>query len=146
MAYILTTENVGTRIYQEIIDLVSRSDDETVEAAINAAIAEAAGYMSRYDIDKILGTASDDAEIQDANLLSKLKDLFAWHFIALANPNMDYTAAHDRYVLAIDYFKQVQKGTIAPKDWPYLDTTDQTAPPDGDSIYHISNTKRNNYY
>ncbi|MFN4249279.1 MAG: hypothetical protein ACK4EY_16245 [Flavipsychrobacter sp.] len=146
MAYILTTTNVAQRLYQEIIDEISRSNTATVQAAIDASIQEAAGYMSRYDIDKVLGTPTTNATITDANLLSKLKDLFVWNFIALAAPNIDYEDAKARYEMAIkNYFQQLGK-LVIPKDWPYRDTTQDTATPQGKAVGWNSNPKRSNHY
>lgn len=146
MAYILTLANVSQRLYQEIIDEISRADTNTVQQAIDAAIGEAAGYMSRYDIPKILGSTNTNAVITDATLLSKVKDLFVWHFMALATPNIDYDDAKTRYEMAIDnYFEQLGKKVI-PYNWPYRDTAQDTPTPAGKQVTWNSNGKRRNHY
>lgn len=147
MAFILTTTNVQQRMYPEIIAEISRADTATVQAAIDAALDEAKGYLSRYDTAQILGTVSTNATVNDRNLLSKLKDLFAWHFIALANPNIDYDATQQRYIMAIEkYFERVQSGKIVPEGWPYKDTSTLPAMPEGLEVTYKSNPKRNNHF
>lgn len=147
MAFILTPANVTTRLYQEVIEEITRADASIVQASIDAALDEAAGYLGNFDIDKILGTATTNATVTDANLLSKLKELFVWHFIGLANPSIDYAAAQERYLMTIEkYFEKVQSGKITPKGWPYKDVTTEDTPPEGNEVSWSSNKKRSNHF
>ncbi|MFN4249070.1 MAG: hypothetical protein ACK4EY_15185 [Flavipsychrobacter sp.] len=149
MAYILTSTNVTKRLYPEVIDEISRADASIVQAAIEAAIDEAAGYMDRFDVDKILGTPTVNAVVSDGNLLAKLKDLFVWHFIAIGNANIEYGPAQERYMMAIEkYFERVQAGKIMPDKWRthYRDISADPAPPDGLQVTAKSNNKRRNQF
>lgn len=148
MAYIIQIADVYKHIYQETVDEITRGDNTIIQYALDTAIAEAAGYLNnKYDVDKLLGTSGTNATVTDVNLKSKLLDLVRWHICGLGNANIEYDAAHNRYMMAIEkYFEKVQQGKLAPLNWPFRDTTLDAAPPEGDAIHHSSNTKRNNHF
>lgn len=73
-----------------------------------------------------------------------IKNIATWHLLNLANPNINYESAKGRYDEAIDSLKRIQKGLADPK-WPYMDTTDETAPTSDQVTIH-SNPPRKNYY
>ena len=52
MAY-LTTEDMYTHIYQENIETISHGDEAIMLSAIDAAIEEASGYLTKYDTQAI---------------------------------------------------------------------------------------------
>lgn len=52
MAY-LTTEDMYTHIYQENIETICRGDEAVMLSAIDAAIEEASGYLTKYDTQTI---------------------------------------------------------------------------------------------
>ena len=139
MAY-LEKEDLYSHIYEENLDQITRDDDDKADAAIEAAVAEAKGFLNKYDLTKLF-----DGSVTDANLKMKVKDLAAWHLIVAANPNIDYAKFEGRYMLAIDkYFKLIQCGKISPEGWIFRDTTDQEEA-NGSAVEWSSNKKRRNY-
>jgi hypothetical protein len=108
----LAAADFNSILYPEIITAVSRGDTTLLTSAINAGIEEARGYLlPRYDADAALNAEADD---RNPILLVYVKDLVVWHFIALANPNIEITLREDRYKTALNWFKAVQAGTTNP--------------------------------
>ena len=52
MAY-LEVEEMTTHIYEEDMDTISHGDDAAMMSAIDAAIDEVQGYLTKYDTGKI---------------------------------------------------------------------------------------------
>lgn len=142
---IITSADLTTNIYSEIVTEITRSDTTISDRAVNAAILEAKMYLAKYDLVQLFGTDSTSPSIQDEYLKSLVKDLACWHLIRLSNTGVDYTTYRTAYQDAIAALKVIQNGEAQPQGWPYLDTTGETAPP-GDAIKWNSNPKRNNYY
>jgi hypothetical protein len=141
----LSSEELNTHLYQEIIDAVSRREDEQEEltilqASIDAALSEVKGYLSDYDIATIFDAEDDD---RHPLLLTFAKDITIWHFLNLSNPSADLALRKARYDRAIEWLKGVQKGIIIP------DLPKPAEPTDGTqtgSIRFGSNTPRENHY
>lgn len=134
----LTATDFNTHVDAEIVNAITNGQTNILPAAINAAIAEAKGYMSRYAYETIFANTAD---ARDPILLMYVKNMARWHFIALANPNIDYEDTKQRYADAIKWLDKVQQGKIAPIGWPPA-----TLPIDTDTFFHIrGNEKRNNY-
>ena len=142
---IITSADLATNIYAEIITEITRSDNTIADRAITTAIQEAKMYLGRYDLVQLFGTDTLPPVIQDEYLKSLVKDLACWHLLRLSNVGIDYTAFRTAYQDAIGTLKNIMIGQAQPQGWPYLDTTAESAPP-GDSINWSSNPKRNNYY
>ena len=85
MAY-LTTEDMYTHIYQENIETICRGDEAVMLSAIDAAIEEASGYLTKYDTQTIF---SATGSARNAILLLFVKDIAAWHFVNLCNAGVD---------------------------------------------------------
>jgi phage gp36-like protein len=139
MAY-LTPNELNTHLHGEIMDAVQREDDSIMQAAIDAAISEMRGYLSYYDVAAILATTGKSRE---PILLLYTKDIAVWHFINLANPNIEMELRQIRYDRAITWLRDVQKGVVVP-NLPVPVTTDETA--QIGKIKFGSNTKRNTHY
>lgn len=147
MAFLITTNDLKTHIYNDIVDEITREDADITQRAIDTALDEAAGYMSRYDIDQLLGTAEADPTIVDNNLKSKILDLVKWHLVQLGSPNIEYGGAKDTYVMTLEtYFQRLQAGKIMPRNWPYLDTTTLPDPPQGIEVTWQSNKRRRQHW
>jgi phage gp36-like protein len=134
----LEIEDFNTTLYDEIIDAVSREDDSILQAAIDAAISEAKGYLIDYDIPTIFSATKHD---RHPLLLTFLKDIAVWHFITVGNPTADYDLRKTRYERAISWLKAVQKREISP-DLP------SSVSPDDEKGYIVfgSNLRRENHY
>jgi phage gp36-like protein len=138
MPFLSKTE-LTTHIYAEVMDAITNSDDSKITAAIDAAIGEAKGYMSKFDHATIFAKTAGD---RDPILLLNVKDIAKWHFIQLANPNIDWEAANERYKSAVRWLEKITMGRIVPVGWPIA-----VEPGIGD-FFHVSSTrpKRNNNY
>lgn len=141
MAYLTATE-INTHLYGEVVDEIERHPTLTplLDEAIKAAIAEAKSYLSAYDKSSIFDATGDD---RNPILLLYTKDIAVWHYIQLANPDIDYDARETRYKMAIDWLGKVQSGKTVP-ELP-VPTVENTTTGEG-FIKFGSNPKRNNYY
>lgn len=110
MAY-LTPQEINTHLYDEVVAEISRDDLTKLQIAINAAIAEAKGYLKQYDADTIFAANVDD---RNPILLLYVKDIAVWHFIVISNPAVEWQARKDRYDLAIKWLEKVQAGKTNP--------------------------------
>jgi len=134
----LLEADLKTHLYTEQITTISRSDSTLIDEAIAAAIGEAKGYLSRYDIDTIF---AETGSARDKTLLMWLKDIATWHFITLANAAADDDFRESRYNSAIKWLKDVQSGKTVPYGWPLNTTTGL------DTSFHVtSETKRETKY
>jgi hypothetical protein len=154
----ITVTELKTHLYPEIVNEVARypamtdaeepepTDPEQNEIALEAiktAISEATGYMSRYDTTIIFNAAGEG---RDAHLVNIIKDMAVWHFIVLANANVELALREKRYDNAIEYLVRVQSGKVVP-DWPYVpQNSSLPGGGAGQSIKFNSNNKRRNHY
>jgi phage gp36-like protein len=136
----LSPVELSTHIRSELVDLITENYNATLQAAIDAAISEMRGYISFYDVPAILATTGTARE---PILLLYTKDIAIWHFIQLANPNIDMELRQLRYDKALDWLKGVQKGTIVP-NLPLPASTDTTV--QSGKIKFGSNKVRNTHY
>jgi phage gp36-like protein len=136
----LTQAELKTHLYGENIKAITRDDNTIVVAAIDAAIAEAKGYLAAFDIATIFAATSTS---RNALLLTFVKDIAAWHLVVLSNAGVELQLRQDRYERAITWLKAVQKGDIAP-DLPKAE--DEDGEPTGNPIIYGSNEKRNQHY
>ena len=134
--YISPTE-ITTHLGAEQIEAISDGDSTMLQAAIDAAIVEAKGYLSAFDIEAELfktGTARNPL------LIIFIKDIAVWHFINICNVNTSMELRQDRYERSIAWLRAVQKGEVKP-NISELPTDEQAA-----IITYSSNQKRNNHY
>lgn len=137
----LTEDDFKTRAYQEKLDAISEGDDALLPNAINAAIAEAKLYLSRFDLEDLFGKTDDD---RDPILLVWCKDIALWQFIGLANPGIDYEDCQTRRNNAIKSLKEIQASTGVPIGWKLL-AVDSNGYNPSTSMHVSSNPKRNTY-
>lgn len=135
-------EDLVTHIREEILDAIDRGDNTLIPMQIEAAVAEAKSYCSRFDVDTIF---ADDDAFGDANLLDKVKDIACWKIIKLANPNIKIELFRANYEDAIEWFKLVQSGKADP-DWPVEAEDTDTDIKEGSQVQLSSNTARNNHF
>lgn len=113
----ITKEDLATHIYPEGMATISREDDKHIEEAILSAIQEASLYLSRYNTQAIF-EAVDPERANYTNLITYIKDIAKWHFIAVANVTVDLELAELRYDRAIKALMQISRTTIP--GWPLL--------------------------
>jgi phage gp36-like protein len=138
MAFLTITE-LKTHLYNENVDVISRSDDTIVQAAIDAAIAEAKGYLAAFDVTTVFAATGSS---RNALLLVFVKDIATWHFIVLCNAGVEMELRQDRYERAVAWLKAVQKGDIAPDLPAAIEADGETR----GVIIFGSNTKREQHF
>lgn len=143
MAFLTPTE-LDTHLYGEVRTEIHRGQESILQAAIDAAIEEVKSYLSAYDtVAAFAATGSN----RNALLLLYTKDIAVWHYIQLANPNVEMELRQLRYENAIAWLSKVQKGQATPSlpyPTPPVDTNG-----DGHSDGYIkwgSNLKRINNF
>ena len=114
----VSPEEIYTHLYPESVTAIQGDDERMLQMAIDAAVAEASGYLHRFDKDKIFKAEPDD---RNALLMYWVKDIAVWHYINIANPGVDWEVRERRYNAAIAWLKGVQKGDIVPDLPPATD-------------------------
>lgn len=143
MAY-LTLQELSTHLHDEQVETITRGDNTIAQAAIDAAMAEARGYLTRFDTARIFSASGSK---RNQLLLIFVKDIAVWHLINLCNAGSDLPLRQDRYERAIDWLKAVQRGDVSP-DLPERDTVggeNEKNNPIGPIAYG-SNPKRTQHY
>lgn len=110
MAY-LTIQELNTHLHDEQVETITRGDNTIAEAAIDAAIAEARGYLTRFDTSRVFSASGTK---RNQLLLIFVKDIAVWHLINLCNAGNDLEFRQDRYERAVDWLKGVQRGDVSP--------------------------------
>lgn len=142
MAFI-SPDELGTHLYSENIETITRDNNAILLAAIDTAIAEAYGYLGSYDREQIFSAKGDN---RNALLLTFVKDIAVWHFLCLSNAGVEMQLRQDRYERAIAWLKAVQKSEIKP-NLPTKDDADNDGKPDGVGEYIFgSNPKRSQHF
>ena len=130
-------EELTTHLGADQIEAISDGDNTMLQAAIDAAVSEAKGYLTAYDSAAEFSKSGTD---RNALLVIFIKDIAVWHFVNICHVNTSLELRQDRYERAVSWLKAVQKGEVKP-DLSELPTDQQAA-----IITYNSNTKRNNHY
>jgi phage gp36-like protein len=129
---LVTVEELGkTSLYSEIIQQITRGDQEAAELQILAAESLVRSYMSRYDNDSIFGTTNSEPTYTgaDVELIKKVvKIISSYYLVRMANPNVDIELFRADYEDALTWLKDLQAGNVNP-DLPYKPES-----PDGDNV------------
>ncbi len=141
----LIIEDLYTHLHPEVIAEITRDDDAIVEKAIDAAISEAAMYLSRYDLVQLFGESHTPPTITDEYLKTIVKTLACRHLALLCGTGTHHDALRTAYTDAIASLKAIMTGQAQPAGWPYAADTAQNLP-NGNAISWHSNPRRNNYY
>ncbi len=141
MANFLTQGELKTHLYDEVVNEITRNDDSIIDDAINTAIDEMKGYLSKYDVATCIDNVPPDS--RNKKLLSVCKDIAAWQLINLCNVTINYDVRRDLYEDAIKWLAGVQAGKIVP-DLPLAVVGSSTTPVS--PIKWSSNAKRNNHF
>lgn len=118
MAFI-SKEDLESHIYPEGMNAISRDDDTKVQEAIDSALLTAAQYLSRYDVTAIYATEAAADKAKYSNLITYIKDIAKWNFIAVANVTVDLDLAERRYTGALRELKDIRANIQA--GWPLLE-------------------------
>jgi len=133
----IATDELTTHLGVEQIEAISDGDSTMLQAAIDAAVAEAKSYLKAYDIEAELAKAGTS---RNALLIIFIKDIAVWHFVNICHVNTSMELRQDRYERAVSWLRAVQKCEVKP-DLPELPAGEQAA-----IISFSSNKKRNNHY
>lgn len=141
MAYLEISE-MTTHIYQEDMETISHGDDAAMMSAIDAAIEEVQGYLTKYDTGKIFAARGKE---RNPILLLFVKDIAAWHFCNICNAGVDIDMREKRYDRAVEWLKNNQN-----KKNPSLPAAPETdgghCPQCATDIAFGSNRKRDNHF
>lgn len=137
----LSIDEMKTHLYTDNITVISEGDNTILISAIDAAIAEARGYLANYDRDKIFNSEGPE---RNPLLLLFVKDIATWHYVNLCNAGTDIRLREFRYSRAIDWLKAVQAGKVSP-NLPIVDEDgDGVSDHPGEYLFG-SNPKRNQH-
>lgn len=136
----LEVSELTSHVRSESLASIIRDDEAIAQAAIDGAISEAKGYLSRFDTAIIFGAVTD---ARHQLLVIFLKDIAVWHLVNICNPNIDLKLRKERYDRAIKWLEGVQRGNIVP-DLPLA--VDDEGITTGDIIMYGSNAKRTNHF
>jgi phage gp36-like protein len=142
MANFLTAGELKSHIYEEIANEITRNDDSIIDDAINIAVDEMKGYLTKYNVAACIDTVLPAN--RHAKLLAICKDLACWYLITLCNVNIDYDKRMDIYDRAIEWLKGVQQGKIVPA-LPLAIVPNSSPATPVTPIKWQSNPKRNNH-
>lgn len=143
MANFLKASEIKSHMYEEVANEITRNDDSIIEDAIDTAIDEMKGWLSKYDIENYLNTIAPN--LRNKKLLNISKDMSVWYLIHLCNVTIDYNKWRELYDDATTWLSQVQKGQI-------VLNLPQAVVPGSDPVQAVSpikwksNQKRNNHF
>jgi phage gp36-like protein len=123
---LVTVEELSkTSLYEEIIQQITRGDNEAATLQILAAESLVRSYMSRYDNDAIFGTTESEPTYTgaDVELIKKVVKIIAsYYLVRLSNPNIGIELFRADYEDAITWLKDLQAGNVNP-NLPYKPDT-----------------------
>lgn len=139
----LEIQEMFTHIYPEDMEVISRGDDAAMLSAIDAAVEELSGYLTKYDAQKILGAKGTE---RNPILLLFAKDIAAWHFCNLCNAGVDLDLREKRYDRAIEWLKNNQNKQNPNLPAARNTTSDCGCPKCRSAFDWGSNPKRDNHF
>lgn len=135
----LLITDFNTHLYTEIINTISRDNDNLLQEAIDAAEGQAKGYLSRFDVSNLFSQTGGD---RDKTLLMYLKDIAVWHYLPVGNPSVDIEYRKQRYQDALQELMKIQSGKVTPYGWKLASEETQ----DNSIISVSSNRKRTTHF
>ncbi|MDR0814769.1 MAG: DUF1320 domain-containing protein [Bacteroidales bacterium] len=147
---LVTVQELGqTSLYPEIINKITRNNQESAEMQILAAESYVRSYMSKYDLKAIFGTADTEPTFTgaDVNLIKKMVKIIAsYYLVRLANPNVNIELYRADYEDALLWLKDLQSGAVNPT-LPYMEDDPNTPEIEGGSdVAWNSNPQRKNFF
>jgi phage gp36-like protein len=126
-------------VHAEILNALTREDNEVLALLVERAVAEMEGYLSaRYDTAAIF-TARGADRLQIVVMMCV--DIAVYHAYCLANPIKLSAMRKERYERAVDWLKAVQKGTTSIAGAPVVPDREVLT-----GFYFSSNRKRCNHF
>lgn len=128
MSEFIQTSDYNASIHREIIETITRGDDEVVEICEDRAVDEMRSYLSgRYDCDAIFAARGVE---RNTLILMMAIDITMYHIFSIHNPQKLSQVRVDRYNRAVEWLKAVASGKISIADAPLLpeETLKKNAP------------------
>lgn len=98
-------------LYDYQLQQIIENDTDIAAMAIEAAVEEVRSYLDvRYDCDKIFAATGTD---RNALIVEMLKNIALYNIVRLANVDIIYEKARERYDRAVEYFDRVASGKLA---------------------------------
>ncbi|WP_407479954.1 hypothetical protein [Elizabethkingia anophelis] len=151
---IITKEDLKTDMYPEVIEMITRSDDEEVKTHIKSAVDFTKSYLFKYDLKALFGTDTTEPTVEDESLKKAIKIITAYFLVRKANPNISLNLFREDWMLWVGtkeepgYLYEIRNGDLNP-DWPYR-PDDPDTPEDeskiNDDVYWDSTKKRVNRF
>lgn len=128
----LNTEDLKNNIYNYQVDDITQGDTAITLQALQAAEEECRSYLAannkkewadgrlKYDLEAIFSAKGND---RNPLILAHCITIAKWYIIDLANVDILYDQAKDRYDRSVKYLQQLAKGEIN------LDSLPQIQPP-----------------
>lgn len=148
---IVTVEELGqTSLYPEIIETITRGNQEAAELQILAAESLCKSYLFKYDLKAAFGDCWGEPAcppVQCEMLKKIVKMIASYYLVRLANPNVDLEVYRLDYELAIDLLKDIRDGKNNLVELPYAKDDPETEDDESDgSVSWSSNPKRTNHF
>lgn len=137
---VFTKADIQLALYGEIIDEISRDNDELIDEKIEDAKGEMFGYLNRYDTVVMFGP-----DWQNAYFKRLCVSMIAWQLIHLSLPGVRQELIRTNYEDTIKVLGKIQLGTVRP-DWPLRPEDPATNIDDAGNVQYSSNPKRRNHY
>lgn len=128
MSEFIQTSDYNASIHREIIETITRGDDEVVEICEDRAVDEMRSYLSgRYDCNAIFAARGDE---RNTLILMMAIDITIYHIFSIHNPQKLSQVRVDRYNRAVEWLKAVAAGKVSIADAPLLpeETLKKNAP------------------
>lgn len=146
---------LNTELYPEIIESITRSDNDEVISQIKAAEDFCKSYLFKYDLKALFGDDTANPvvapTIVDNNLKKTIKVIASYWLVRKANPNVNLDLFREDWELMIGnkevpgWLYDIKEGNISP-DWPYKAdnpaTTEMDESTQNDGVFWGSNPKR----
>jgi len=108
----IKADELKTVIFDYQLQQIVGSDTTIVLTAIDAAVQEAKSYLAvGYDCETIFSAKGDN---RNSLIVELIKDIALFKIVRLANVDIAYEKAKERYDRAIEYLDRVASGKLAP--------------------------------
>jgi len=140
----LTKADLESHLYAEVINSITRENDDLVTRAIANAVSEAKSYLSRFDLTILFG--EEDPGFDREHLKSLIADIACWHLVKLSNPNVNLELFRTMYQDALKFLDKIMKGQADPDGWPYKTDNPDTDVDESSGVQWNSNRKRKQHF
>lgn len=110
MSAFINLEDYDASLHREILDSLTRGNEDVIEVCEDQAIAEMKGYLKcRYDVESIFSKTGTE---RHPLILMYAKDIAVYHIFCIHNPMKMSEIRKERYERAIAWLKAVNSDDI----------------------------------